>query len=119
MSETIRCYRCGESLDKLSLPLSRRDECPSCSADVHVCRMCIYFKRNVPRQCTEDGAEEVRDKLKVNFCDWFKPSSTAFDPVMAAEESQAKSELASLFADDAATKPAPDGATDSAEDLFK
>ena len=119
MSEIINCYRCGESLEKLSLPLSRRDECPACSTDVHVCRMCIYFNANVPRQCLEDGAEEVIEKLKVNFCDWFKPSATAFDPIMSAQESQAKGELASLFGDESATEPESDSGLESAEDLFK
>ena len=119
MSEIISCYRCGESLEKLSLPLSRRDECPACTVDVHVCRMCIYFDRGVPRQCLEDGAEEVLDMVKVNFCDWFKPSATAFDPVMSAQETQAKSELESLFSDEPVSKPDADSTTQSAEDLFK
>jgi len=119
MSDIIYCFRCGESLEKLSLPLSRRDECPACTADLHICRMCVYFNPNVPRQCTEDGADEVLDKLKVNFCDWFKPSATAFDPVMAARESQAKSQLDSLFGGEAATEAEPDDASRSAEDLFK
>jgi len=119
MSEIISCFRCGESLEKLSLPLSRRDECPSCMVNVHVCRMCIYFDTNVPRQCLEDGAEEVLDKVKVNFCDWFKPSTTAFDPVMSARESQAKASLASLFSDEPAATNEVDSTTTSAEDLFK
>lgn len=119
MSEIINCYRCGESLEKLSLPLSRRDECPACSADVHVCRMCIFFNASVPRQCLEDGADEVIDKLKVNFCDWFKPSSAAFDPILAAQESRAKKQLASLFGGESATESEPDSELRNAEDLFK
>ncbi len=119
MPEIIYCFRCGESLEKLSLPLSRRDECPSCTANVHVCRMCIYFDANVPRQCLEDGAEDVKEKLKVNFCDWFKPSASAFDPIMAAQEAQAKSELESLFGGELEEKTDADGTTRNAEDLFK
>jgi len=69
MSDEISCFRCGESLAHLSLPLSRRDECRACRAPVHVCRMCVYFDRNVPKQCTEDDAEEVIEKEKVNFCE--------------------------------------------------
>ncbi len=119
MSDLIYCYRCGESLEELSLPLSRRDECPACTVNVHVCRMCIYFDASVPRQCIEDGAEEVQDKLKVNFCDWFIPSSTAFDPAMASKDSRARNELDSLFGGDTTTESEPDVATQSAEDLFK
>ena len=81
--------------------------------------MCIYFDRSVPRQCLEDGAEDVVDKVKVNFCDWFKPSTTAFDPAMSAADARATSELAAIFSDEPASKPDADSTTQSAEDLFK
>ena len=100
MSHNIACFRCGASLAALSLPLSRRDQCPECSADLHVCRMCLYFDRAVPRQCREDGAEDVQDKERLNFCDWFKPSPTAFDPARKAEADAAQDALAALFGDD-------------------
>lgn len=119
MPESISCYRCGESLEKLSLPLSRRDECPSCTVHVHVCRMCIYFDPLVTKQCLEDDAEEVIDKVKVNFCEWFKPSATAFDPAGAEKETLARTELASLFSDEPAAAPESDNASKSAEELFK
>lgn len=97
MSEIIACFRCGASLSALSLPLSRRDQCPDCTADLHVCKMCVYFDRSVPRQCREDGAEDVTEKERVNFCDWFKPSSTAFDPRGKSEADAAEAALAALF----------------------
>lgn len=98
MSAELRCYRCGASLASLTPPISRHDECPACTVYLHVCRMCSFFDPNVPKQCREDDAEEVSDKEKLNFCEWFKPSATAFD-----EEA----------------KPDDDALTRSAEDLFK
>jgi tryptophanyl-tRNA synthetase len=62
MSHDLTCFRCGASLASLSLPLSRRDECPECSAHLHVCRMCRYFDPTAVRQCLEDDAEDVADK---------------------------------------------------------
>ena len=100
MAHSIACYRCGESLAALSLPLSRQDQCPACSADLHVCKMCVHFDRHVPRQCREDGAEDVTEKERTNFCDWFKPSETAFDPTRKAEADAAQDALAALFGDD-------------------
>jgi hypothetical protein len=100
MSDTIHCYRCGESLAALSLPLSRRDQCPACSADLHVCKMCAHFDRNVPRQCREDGAEDVTEKERPNFCDWFKPSDSAYDPARQEAAAAAEEALANLFRDD-------------------
>ena len=119
MSETLSCYRCGASLARLSLPLSRRDECPECSAHLHVCRMCRFFDVNVPKQCREDDAEEVIDKEKVNFCEWFVPSPDAFDPVRAGKAARARSELEALFGDEPAASEGPDELTSRAEDLFK
>ncbi|MEM7431839.1 MAG: hypothetical protein AAF351_07855 [Pseudomonadota bacterium] len=97
MGHNLLCYRCGESLAALSLPISRQDECPSCSNYLHVCRMCVNFDRAVPRQCREDGAEDVKEKERVNFCDWYKPSDAAFDQVEKAGADQALLDAEALF----------------------
>ena len=55
-----------------------------------VCRMCRFFDRAAPKQCREDDAEEVTEKERVNFCEWFKPSVDAFDPVRAKKDAKAK-----------------------------
>jgi hypothetical protein len=107
MTETLRCYRCGASLEALSLPLARLDECPSCTMQVHVCRMCVFFDPHVARQCREDDADEVKEKERANFCDYFKPSPDAHEPRFASAESKAKDQLAGLFGD---------GQSDAAED---
>jgi hypothetical protein len=54
----------------------------------------------VPRQCREDGAEDVTEKERPNFCDWFKPSDTAFDPQRREQAEAAEQQLAALFGDD-------------------
>jgi len=119
MSEVLRCFRCGESLERLSLPLSRRDACPACHVHLHVCRMCRYFDAHVPRMCREDDAEDVSDKEKVNFCDWFKPSADAFDEARAGEAAKARSELDALFGGEPAGDADGDEPSRQAEDLFK
>ena len=97
MSADICCYRCGASLRELTLPLSRRDQCPECSVDLHVCKMCCSFDPTVTRQCREDGAEDVTEKERVNFCDWFKPSASAFDPHKKNQADAARDALSALF----------------------
>jgi hypothetical protein len=99
MAHDICCYRCGVSLAALSLPFSRQDECPGCGNYLHVCRMCKYFDRSVPRQCREDGAEDVTEKDRLNFCDWFVPAEQAFDAEAKEQEDQARSALDALFDD--------------------
>ena len=93
MADDLKCYRCGASLAELSLPLSRQEECPSCSVYLHVCKMCEFYDPAVPKQCREDDAEEVFDKEKFNFCEWWKPGSDVFDPARVEQESEARDAL--------------------------
>jgi hypothetical protein len=120
MTGVLHCWRCGEGLDKLSLPLSRMDECPECFIHLHVCKMCSCYDPAVPKACREDDAEEVKEKERANFCDYFAPSQHAFDADVAAADRQARSKLDNLFGgDDADKKPDDDTPTNAADDLFK
>ena len=97
MSHSICCYRCGASLAALSLPFSRQDECPECQNYLHVCKMCVHFDPTVPRKCREDGAEEVKEKDRLNFCDWYSPSDTAFNQSSKDEADAAMAAAEDLF----------------------
>ena len=97
MTNDLLCYRCGESLAKLTLPLARLDECPKCGVHVHVCRMCAYYAPSKPKGCSEDDAIEVRDKKAANFCDYFKPNASAYNPAEQQAEDATRSTLDSLF----------------------
>jgi hypothetical protein len=119
MSHTIACFRCGASLASLSLPLSRRDECPECSAHLHVCRMCRHFDQAAVHQCLEDDAEEVGNKERVNFCEWFVPSEDAFDPTAKAEADRARESLDALFGEGDAPADGRDSALSEADKLFR
>lgn len=87
---------------------------------MHCCRMCRFFDPAVTEQCTEDDAEEVKEKARSNFCDYFSPSSDVFDPTLTAGEDRAKNALDSLFgaadSEDEQDEPEPSG---DAEDLFR
>ncbi len=119
MADDLKCYRCGASLAELSLPISRHDECPSCTVYLHVCKMCEFYDPTVPKQCREDDAEEVIEKEKLNFCEWFKPGDVVFDAARAKQESEAKDELGVLFGDGEGDKPGQDQRSSEADKLFK
>jgi hypothetical protein len=114
----MKCYRCGASLAEVSLPFSRLEECPECENYLHVCRMCLFFDTAVPKQCREDDAEEVREKERANFCEWFKPNESAFDASFTEADTKAKDQLAALFGDDS-TSISPDEGQSEADKLFK
>jgi hypothetical protein len=97
MAHDLSCWKCGAALAALSLPLRRLDECPKCRAELHVCRLCIEYDTRVAKHCREPTAEEVRDKERANFCDFFKPRAGAYTPPNIAEVEKSRAELARLF----------------------
>ena len=97
------------------LPLGRRDECPGCHAELHVCRMCRHYDPRRAKQCRELAADEVRDKTRANFCGWFVPSPDAYRVGGAAVSQSSRAALDALFGD---TKPGDDK-PQSPDDLFR
>jgi len=91
------CWKCGASLADLTLPLGRLEECRTCRAELHVCKMCEWYSLSVAKQCRETVAEEVKDKERANFCDYFKPRPDAYSTVETDAASKAKTDLDSLF----------------------
>jgi hypothetical protein len=61
--------------------------------------MCVFFDAAAVRQCREDGAEDVIEKERPNFCDWFKPSAHAYDPDRKIAADRAADALNALFGD--------------------
>jgi len=93
----LRCWKCGASLADYTLPLRRLEECRACNAELHVCRMCEFYDTTVARHCRETIAEEVKDKLRANFCDYFRPTPSAYRPDGTSAADRAKAELEALF----------------------
>jgi hypothetical protein len=83
--------------------------------------MCKDFDPSVPRQCREDGAEDVTEKDRVNFCDWFSPSESAFDPAGKAQADSANQSLDALFGgdEDTGNTPGSGGEVSAADKLFE
>ena len=97
MAHDLVCWKCGQSLAALSLPLRRLDVCPGCRSELHVCKLCVDYDRSVAKHCREPTAEEVRDKERANFCDHYKPRAGAHVPPNTASVEQARAELEKLF----------------------
>lgn len=91
------CWQCGTSLAHLSLPLTRLDACKTCNAELHVCRLCEFYDVGKAKHCREPIAEEVRDKQRANFCDYFRPKEGAYSNQEQAAADQAKAALEALF----------------------
>lgn len=65
-----RCSRCGKELT-VEGKTSRRDACPFCGGDLHICLNCRFYDPGAYNSCREPQAERVVDKERSNFCDFF------------------------------------------------
>jgi hypothetical protein len=97
MDHGLYCWKCGASLADYTLPLRRLEECRECHAELHVCRMCEFYDTSKAKHCREPIAEEVKDKISANFCDYFKPSAAAYRPEQLSAAGQARDQLEALF----------------------
>jgi len=105
------CWKCGTSLAVFSLPLQRLEVCPACDSELHVCRLCRSYDLNAIDQCTEEDAEEVQDKERANFCDYYKPWPGAYRVQDSSKTEAVKSELNALFGE--SSEDAADESSDS------
>jgi hypothetical protein len=101
------CWKCGASLAELTLPLRRLEECPQCHAELHVCKLCEWYSLSVAKQCRETVAEEVKDKERANFCDYFKPRENAYSAKSTDAAVRAQAELDALFGGGPKSSDAP------------
>lgn len=67
---SLKCFSCGHEMSFASPP-GRRDECAKCGADVHACRNCRHYDKNVYNECREPQADVVKERDRANFCDFF------------------------------------------------
>ena len=123
MTETYVCWKCGGALSDLLLPLPRHEECPHCRAQLHVCRMCIFFDTASAQQCREPVADLVSDKQRANFCGYFQINPHAF--TASTDQAVASSrELDALFGSESSAVESGDSSAESPgheklEELFK
>ena len=97
MSTQLVCWKCGASLAELPLPLSRRAECASCGADLHVCRLCEFYEPRVSNSCRETIADQVTDKERANFCGYFRARVGAYADSQDSQARRARNQLEALF----------------------
>lgn len=113
MSDIPVCWKCGASIEDLPQPPGRFAECDACHAELHVCRQCRFYDTAKAKHCAEPVAEEVKDKTRANFCDYFQLRPDAFTPADNTAAAAAQAELAALFGLDASGGDGDKGETEA------
>ena len=94
------CFKCEKELE-ITEPqrVGRREACPGCHADLHVCRNCRHYDSKAYNECREPQAERVLDKENSNFCDYFEFAEGKHESVAAGqtEREAALKKLDDLF----------------------
>jgi len=70
------CHSCATVIALTGL-VGRKEECPKCGADLHVCRNCQHWDSKSYNECREPQADRVVEKDRSNFCDFFVPGESA------------------------------------------
>jgi hypothetical protein len=92
------CFVCGATLPE---KIYRNTVCESCGADTKVCLNCEFYDESAHWQCRETIPEAVREKDRANFCDYFRPASTARTPSGGnTSASKARDAFSQLFGDE-------------------
>lgn len=91
-----QCFYCKREID-LAGKIGRRETCPGCGKDLHVCLNCDFYDAQAYNACREPQAERVIDKDRSNFCDYFVFRDRALGTDSSASTPSAKDKLAALF----------------------
>jgi len=93
---TMHCAACGAEVERLDL-VGRRDTCPQCAEDLRSCRNCSFYEPSLSNGCREPQAEQVADKVRSNFCDYFAPASSAGGATRTVSSGTPRADLDRLF----------------------
>jgi hypothetical protein len=67
------CYFCKTELEA---PIYRSSECPQCGKETKTCYNCDFYSETSHWECRESINEQVLEKDRSNFCDYFRLSTT-------------------------------------------
>ena len=81
---------------KVGVKVGRRDSCPHCGADLHVCKNCRLWDPAIHNQCREPEASFIRERTEGNFCTHFDFKDGDL-PAEDTSVASAKAKLDALF----------------------
>ena len=89
------CYFCGKELD-IGGTVGRSETCPHCHRDLRCCLNCALYDFS-STYCREPQSEEIRERDRSNFCDFFIFSDKETKDERDSQVRKAKEEWERLF----------------------
>lgn len=90
------CWKCQKEID---VEVFRTTECPSCHAQLHVCKACKFYAPGSHYDCRETVDDIVTDKERSNFCDSFSYGASTSGSANSDKSKAAKDAFNALFGD--------------------
>lgn len=89
------CHKCKTVVT--AEKVFRRDECPSCGADLYVCLNCRFYDPMRSKACREPQSELVKEKDRANYCDFFRFGDSGKEGVGGSAKDEAEKLFRELF----------------------
>jgi len=89
------CCFCGKELD-IESRIGRDETCPHCHGDLRCCLNCALYEVS-SNYCREPQSEEIRERDRSNFCDFFIFRDKGVRDESADQVTKAKEEWERLF----------------------
>lgn len=89
------CWKCKKAIEISEI--YRTSTCPVCGTDLHSCKNCQFYAPGSHYNCHETVDEEVRDKERANFCDFFR-AKKLFDGAASGKTDDAAAKARDAFA---------------------
>ena len=100
MAAIRHCWNCGTEWTFNRLP-GRNETCQTCGADLKVCLNCVSHDKTVAYDCRDRRADEIADKDRANFCEYFDMAKKEFRPAedRLTRKDAAREQLKKLLGD--------------------
>lgn len=90
----MQCWQCGSKIEvHLGGKTPFRAECDKCSASLHSCLACKFYKPGMKNDCMVPDTEYVSDRKAMNLCEEFK----AHGLYLAPQAKPSKNKFDDLF----------------------
>jgi hypothetical protein len=92
--EKVKCAACGATVPA---NIAFDTPCPKCNADLHTCRLCIFFDPSARFECRKPIPARIANKGARNTCELFAARTVVERETSSGTPTDARQAFANLF----------------------